>query len=368
MFVSLGRLLYKKHIVLNLIIVVQLTIALLIGNILLGNYNKMSAPTAFLSEFNENTAFFSPMRIAGKPKIDIDYSLLTNEGTVIEFLPKSVETYSVNVFCYGPYTCNILKTQLKNGEWTPGVNGNGEINCVTIGNAYRKGDSFTEQIGNKVFVFRVVGTFGNTAVVINSARSSSEMRANVLLTEYDSSAYGTAIVCCSESIATEAATYGNAMVYSLSNISSQHLKNNGKLTTIQQIKNNSCEELQLSIRSYLPLAICFGLSGLLATISMTCLNLLKDKKVYDVYFVCGMNKKDAFLLNLGYMVWMVISVIIFTLILYLICVLSGIIMQSDYLIGANQFVFSITYLFVLTLFTSVLSMIVMKPKNISESK
>lgn len=138
MFLSLGRLLYKKHFLLNLILVAQLTVALLIGNTLVGNYNKAEAPVSFLDAFDDGTAYFTPLSIGGKVDLDIDYELLKNSGTTIEFLPKTVETMSANIYCYGQKTCNVLKNQLQKGQWTPSET-DGKINCITIGNAYATG-------------------------------------------------------------------------------------------------------------------------------------------------------------------------------------------------------------------------------------
>lgn len=204
-------------------------------------------------------------------------------------------------------------------------------------------------------------------MVINSSRSSSFMRANTLLTEYDSSKFGTAVICSSNKIAEEVATYGNALVFNLSDTAATHLRNQGQLTSTKQIRDNSHEELSLNVQSFLPLAICFGICGFLSVVSMSCLNLLKDKKVYEVYFVCGMNKKDSLKLNLGYMAWIIASVVIFTLILYILCNIVGIIDPSNYLVKPNQFVLSAIYLLLLTVITSLLSLVVTTKQNISQS-
>lgn len=366
MYLGLGRLLCKQHKLLNFIVIAQLAVALLIGNILVGNYNKSAEPIAFLSAFDDDAAFFSPLTIAGKPKADIDYNLLSGEGTTIEFLPKKAETMFFDVFCYGQKTCEVLKKQLRKGQWTPNDNDN-EIACVTIGNGYDIGESFSAQIKGVSFSFKVVGTLGRKAMLINSSRNSSYMRADTLLAEYDSAKSGTAVVCCSKELAAHVGTYGNAMVFDVSSNAAQHLGNNGKLTSARQMRDNSVEDLKLSVQSYLPLAICFGACGFLSVVSMTCLNLLKDKKVYDVYFVCGMNKKDAFGINFGYMVWIIACVVVMTLALYVLCALAGIVNSSVYLVKPNQFILSAAYLLLLVVVASVLSLTVIKQRNISES-
>ena len=67
-------------------------------------------------------------------------------------------------------------------------------------------------------------------------------------------------------------------------------------------------------------------------------------------------KKDGFLLNLGYMCWMILGIAITTVVLFVLFALVGTVDSANYLVGINQFVFSIGYLTVIAVLTALISL------------
>ncbi len=367
MYISLGRMLFSKNALLNIIVVFQLGVALIISNILIGSYNKTYQAYSFTENYADNAAFFSPMRIGTETEVNIDYNMLADEGTEIEFLSKIAEGEKTNIFCYGEKTFTGLASQLTAGKRITGARADGFIHCISIGNKYSVGESFTETVGDKAFSFLVTGVISGSAMVISPSRSSSVMRADMLFYEYDAGEDGHAVICSSESLADAVGTYGNALVFGVTDRSAEQLKKTGKVITMAEIRSNSDEELSLEIKSYLPLAICFGLLGFASAVSMAIMNILGNKKVFSVYFVCGMSRKDSVFLNLGYMLWMIFGIIITTLILFIFGNLTGIINDGGYLAGVNNFIFSLGYILSALAITSAMSFAILKPSDISES-
>lgn len=360
MFMILGKILFKKKLWLNLIVILQLAFVLTVANVLIGNFNKTHKMSEFTKYYEDSTAFFSPMRIDGEAKIVIDYDLLAKEGTSIEFLPNKIEGNKVQIFCYGTNTIKGLKAQLKSGEWPTEQRTDGYVNCVVVGNKYKIGDTFSETIGGKSFSFRVCGSVGNRATLISSSKSSYTMSADFLFFDYNATKSGSAIICSLDEIANQASTRGNAMVFFTTENSVEHLKNTGKVFNMQQLQNNSNENLFWVTKSFLPLAICFCLVGVVAVIGMACMNILANKQVFEVFFVCGMNKRDGFLLNLGYMCWMIFGIMIATVVLFGFCAFVGTIDSANYLVGINNFVFSVGYLIIIAVLTALTSLPILK--------
>lgn len=367
MFMSLGRLLFDKKRLLNIIVIIQLGIALTIANVLIGNYNKIHQAYNFTKNYDDSAGFFTLALINTELETSIDYDLLDAENSSIEFFAKSVEGSKSQIFCYGENTCEGLKSQLSAGEWSPDGQSVGVIDCVIIGSGYKIGDTFSEKVGSKTFSFRVSGTLGDKAMIIDPGRSSSSMSAERLFYEYDSAKNGTAIICFSDALADAAGTYGNSFVFGLTDISAEHLGNRGNLFTMPEIRENSDEDLSYTVSGFLPLAIAFCLMGLVAAICMACMNLLANKKVFDVYFIVGMSKLDAFFLNLGYMCWVIFGIVILTLVLFILCNLTGITDGESYLAGFNNFLFSLGYLLAIALGTSAASLLILKPSDISKN-
>lgn len=304
------------------------------------------------------------MKIGSGYVADIDYALIEREGATIEFLPSKIEGNSVNIFSYGIQTCEGLKPQLKSGAWiserTDGVS-----ECVVIGNKYKIGDTFSEKVGNKTFSFFVTGSLGKTATVISSSRSSSAMRADMLFYEYDSNKNGTAVICCSSEVIDASGTYGNAFVFGSTEAVCEHLLDTGNVFSMAEIRNNSDEELSLKIKSFLPLAICFAIMGLIATVGMVCMNLLGNKRITDVYFTCGMSRKESVLLTLGYMCGIVFAEIIVSAVIYLVCRLAFI-DNSVYQAKINNYIFSDAFLMFEIVVSVLISLITIKPSDVSE--
>ncbi len=369
MFMSLGRLLFDKKRLLNIIVIIQLGISLTIANLLIGNYNKMHQAYDFTKSFDDSVAFFTALKPFGEElNINIDYDIINAENTTIELFSKKIEGSGTQIFCYGKNTCNgLIKNQIKKGEWPSNINSDGVIDCVVIGNGYEIGDTFTEGMGNETFSFRVSGTLGSKAMIINPSRASSSMTAEQLFYEYNANKNGTAIICSSKSLSSAAGTYNNGLVFDLTDNSTEHLNSLGKIFNMAKLRENSIEELSYNSSLFFPLAICFCLIGIVTAICMTFMNLLANEKVFDVYFRVGMRKLDAFLLNLGYMCWIIFGIIIITSILFLLCCLTDIISRDSYLASFNNLLFSIGYMLLIAFGTSAASMLVLKPTDISKN-
>lgn len=369
MFMWLGKLLFDKKRLLNIIVILQLGIALTLANVLIGNYNKMLQAYGFTEIFDDSVAFFTTMKpINEENKTNIDYDLLDSEGTEIEFFSRKAEGSKTQIFAYGKNTCNILiNTQIKDGEWSPEASSNGEIECTVIGSGYQVGETFTQTVGNKTFSFRVKGILGSRAMIINSSRKSSSMTAEMLFYEYNATKNGTAIICLSDSLLSTVESYENGLVFDITDRSENYLASLGRVFDMTKLRENSTEELSYNSSLFLPLAICFCLMGIVAAICMAFMNLLANKKVFQVYFRVGMRKTDAFLLNLGYMCWIIIGVVITTAILFIFCYLTGIIDGDGYLPGINNFLFSLGYLLSIAIITSTTSIAVLLPTDISKN-
>lgn len=367
MFMSLGRLLFDKKRLLNIIVIIQLGIALIIANVLIGNYNKIYQSYNFTKNYDDSVGFFTLELIKTEPETSIDYDLLATENTYIEFFARRVEGSRAQIFCYGENTCEGLKSQLKKGEWSIDKNCGTVIDCVVIGNGYEIGDTFTESVGSKTFTFRVSGTLGDKAMIINPGRRSSVMSAEMLFYEYNANKNGTAIICSSDALSDAAGTYGDSLAFGLTDISDEHLRNRGNLFTMPEMRKNSDEDLSYTASGFLPLALAFCLVGLASAVCMAFMNLLANKKVFDVYFRVGMRKIDAFLLNLGYMCWVIFGIVIVTLFLFIFCNLTGITDSESYLAGFNNYLFSLGYLLAIAFGTSASSLLILKPTDISKS-
>ncbi len=372
MFLTQGKMLFRKNFWLNLIVVFQIGLALIMMNIILGTYNKVNQAYDFTYEYSSDSAFFTPMRISGNIDINLDFNYLNSTNTKFEFLSKRLEGNFSSIFSYGERTCEGLKGQLKSGKWFNQAEITSDIECVIIGNRFSIGDNFTEKVGNRTFSFIVVGKLGNSAVLISPSKSSASMQADMLFYDHVSKRDGLAIICCSQIVAEAAGTYGNAFVYFDSNnhetkdVVIDYINNTGNIITMDQIRQNSDEELSFMLKAYLPLAVCFATMGFISLIGISVLNILKNKSVYSVYFICGMNKKDGFLLNLGYMFWIVLGIIIVTLILFILCNLVGIIDNTTYMTSSNQFMLSGAFLLIVSLIIAAISSMILKPKSISD--
>lgn len=87
MYMSLGRLLFERKRLLNTIVIIQLGIALAIGNLLIGNFDRAYASREFTEIFDDRTAFFTTLKHPyGDDATEIDYALLDSRGQALSLL------------------------------------------------------------------------------------------------------------------------------------------------------------------------------------------------------------------------------------------------------------------------------------------
>ena len=360
MYMSLGRLLFERKRLLNTIVIIQLGIALAIGNLLIGNFDRAYASREFTEIFDDRTAFFTTLKHPyGEDATEIDYALLDSEGASLEPFVRKVEGSKTQIFAYGEKTARILiDSQLKEGEWQDPATV-GTIDCAIIGGGYRLGETFSQSVGDKSLVFRVVASLGSSATVINTSRASSSMTADRLFYEYNANKSGTAIICLSEPFAA-AGTYENGMVFNLTDGAEEYLNSIGKVFDMARLCENSREELTHSSGLLLPLFIFFCLMGLVSAVCMEFMNILANKGIFTVYFRVGMTRRDAFLINLGYMTWIIIGVIAAATVIFLLGWLSEIIDRDAFSLGIGNLLFSLGYLLTTAAGTSLVSLAVLR--------
>lgn len=377
-FLYLGLRMFRRNLALNVIVILQIIVALLLTNLLVGQYNLASDTLRQTAGFDADATYYympdATMDTTGE-RIEAAAALLAqHEGEylaeqAVQVFLESTEGKDPMTYAYGPETIAHLDATLGAGTWLDEAQtAAGRIPCVTVG-PYRVGEvlTFTLTDGKPLALdengepiarpgvqleFEVVGTLQDTAYILTMNGMSNDPRLDEILELSIYEEEGTPILLCRQA---DLAQYrqqvdfsfdpaDNALMYfpegrtAASEALVASLSEHTWVTPLSEARARTQEERSKTIQTLLPVILALLFIGLVALVCLTLLNTMRSLRTYALYYICGMRWGDHRKICLGYVVCLLLgAAVLIGPVMYL---LGEMLSLGELIFGWNNLAFS----------------------------
>lgn len=355
MLIKLGIKLFFKKFFLSLIIILQISVTVLLTNLIVGSYNLIDEAFALTNNFPEQKTYFVMPGFDGynlTARIERTQELFDkykNEILVEQVLARNIQSddnQSYLTISYGKKTSEYLNMPLKNGCWYTEAESGDYVPCVIKG-AYSVGDIIRlpityeqnknqgeqaseedmlnhpelkqEDKTNPVYItFRVCGLLKENYRILTFATSSNNLMLEhlfdkitdmpvILFNQEDLKKFN---VVTGYSLGTNSMLYMQTDNPETKQQIVDEFKEQAWIVPYEQAHSESKYEFFKKLKILLPLMISILFVGLISALCITLLNAYNHIRVFSIYYICGMNWKSSFLIILSYVMCHVISSIL----------------------------------------------------------
>lgn len=414
MYIKFGFKLFKKNILLNIIIILQLSITIILTNVMVSRYNGFNEVLSLTKDFSlENTYLYMPAvnqdrfneRIINIQELLEKYK---NEITLEQTMPSNFDSDDGNkyeIIGYGEKMSECLNMPIKKGCWFNDVETDDYIPCVALGMhelgdiinlslVYesdedledKKHDGLNEKdfinkestqiseddltnnknndVNNGVNVqFKVVGIIDYNSNILKFMTSSNNPSLDVL---FEKNSSDKQILLFNQrdlnkfNVNTVFNQYQNSILYLNSN-NPQTVQNIVEdfqdqmwLISFKQAHTESIDQLLTQIEGILPLIISIFLVGIVSMLCLTLLNTYNNMRIFSIYYLCGMNWKSNILICLGYVFFQIFGTISLTAILFKVLYNSSVLPTSALIINGLNLMYTIS-IFIIAIISSLIA-------------
>lgn len=378
MYLNYGFHIFSKNLIANIILIIQLTVSIILMNITLGLYNEAYSKLDVLSGFNSDSVVYqnSSDKLLSEQNIE-EYKKELNITDNIKLEPimngfSSSDNGAVMFCAYGSNTSRSMRLTIKSGQWYEDCKKDTEyINTVVYGSSkYNVGETYTMKLCNfateeqKAFKFKITGIIDEKTGVILGNTGSNSISVKEMFETFNSENYGADYLFLfnyeDNSDIKNYLTFSSSLfAYSNDNsaISTQDINNMKKLGqtfTIREISDNTKDGLQSEMHSVFPSAISITLIGVIGIICLIILNTIKCKKVFAVYFICGMKWKDCLKIIICHILCIFIGTVFLVAVAFGVMASTNMFTETHLLIKWNN-LFITLGLFVMVLAVSIIT-------------
>ena len=104
---------------------------------------------------------------------------------------------------------------------------------------------------------------------------------------------------------------------------SDSLKNEAWSCTYDELVDNTREEFRLTVSSYVPFLLCFLIMGSVGLLCHSLLYIYLNRHRDAVYRLCGMSRRDSFVINLTGNLLLAAIVLVLSSMIYTVLLLTG---------------------------------------------
>ena len=355
MYIKLGLQMFVKNIVLNLVVVLQLAVTLLLSNILVSDINQYSQVLRIMESFPaEDVSLFMPRahnddveeRAGRLREILTAYKdELLVEPVVGGFFP-TASGDEMRVLGYGSETARYLHMPLKRGQWFAGEAGSVDgIPCVASGD-FQPGDTLTLIMqdadgGEREVLFKVTGVLRDSGFIYDFSTISNSPMLEMLFSRIERINTQPLLLFEQSALKAELPPFsdGNALAYFRTDATevrahiTEELQANAWFVPFKDARAESMSEFFLRIKSMLPLIVVVFFMGLISVLCLTVLNVVRHRRMFSIYYICGMRWQGCLLICAGYTVCQLLGAGLVSLLLSLVAGFGGYLPLEDLLLG-----------------------------------
>ena len=337
MYLTYGFHIFSKNLAANIILIVQLTISIILMNITLGLYNEAYSKLDVLYGFDSDTvyqSFAEQYRLTFNENFEAyEEALSLSENVKLEPIMNGGAEFDgcyLSFCAYGSHTSHSMRLPITSGVWYDAAEkADGCINTVVLGSSkYHIGEIYTITVYNymtgqsKDFKFKITGLIDEKTGVVLGYQSSNFMSVKTMFEVFDREESGTDALFLfnyedegiSDYLSCGVFLFAYANNGSISDEDMSKLKNFGYTFTIDEIIDNTKNDLQSEIHSVFPLAVSLTFIGIVGILCLIILNTLKCRKTFAVYYICGMRWKDCIKIIIGQILCIFIGSLFLTVI------------------------------------------------------
>ena len=329
-YLRLGYNIFCRNIILNLILILQLSVALILVNMVLGQVNAYKITSdLFENLLTEKGVYYMPSMPGifpeeGRVREDVASGLThvkTSAGVYqFYFYSESNADLSIPAMAIDRLLADKLRYPLKKGVWPTDAGATEGIPVVvssekhgfqvgrTVSVAARQG------LGGKSKVsLKVAGVLRSPVYALNFNRSGNVVSSGDVFAQYDEERYDVPLlIFCIDDLGRDTDLYYTANINSLiffqegigqedieANLA--FLRNRGYAETLDVMYANGRKDIKTNITSFLPFIISILSISLIGLVSLNLLNTILHMKVFAVYYICGSRWKNCFLVIVSYM-------------------------------------------------------------------
>lgn len=369
-YLALGFNIFYRNIILNLILIVQLTVAIGLINMTLGQVNARYLTLTYFEPFAaEKGVYFMPSIIdmlAGHVQTDDT----TEKHEILAELAdvKIISTvYSYNfvkdgallrAVGYDSFTADRIRFALRKGTWFTGYAAEeGEVPVVVsseskglkLGQSIPVGFYRHASKEKPLIQIKVVGVLKPPPYLLRYNTGGNVISCNDIFERHNESFHEGPVLLFENSALAEQGRpeFAREDVYnivffseSISEADYQKniaiLSNHGFVQTLDQMHSLGRKEIDDSIKSMLPYIIGILSIAIVGIVSLNILNTFLHIKTFAIYYLCGSRWKNCFYISLGYSLWIVLLSLGLLLAGFYLSVITGNIYTMDLFIAPNN--------------------------------
>ena len=341
MIAIIGAYEFIKKIKFNLIIAVQLAVFTVMLSAVIGYSQYCKSVYTMLDNVKEqNMVFYMPDDLIpyenGRRDLVIDRSGSFDRESFRSCFAYDSEGNEYFVIAYGKHMARNFPAFLSKGTWLPEENKDGISRCVYFGKKKPPIDTvfeltFFDEKGMPVLfnAFSVCGIAADSIQWPTFVRSSNVLTGGDLFMEFTPDDFGTDTVIIQNDAVYEYAgeINGNLFLFPSEGTDgrtlSDSLKNEAWSCTYDELVDNTREEFRLTVSSYVPFLLCFLIMGSVGLLCHSLLYIYLNRHRDAVYRLCGMSRRDSFVINLTGNLLLAAIVLVLSSMIYTVLLLTG---------------------------------------------
>ncbi|MDD6489692.1 MAG: hypothetical protein PUG48_07755 [Clostridia bacterium] len=357
MYLKFGFGIFSKNLIANIILIIQLTCSIITLNITLGLYNNVYSKLDVLSGFDRNNTLygFSENIINSEENSDLTDLLNNADSEPIKYCYMSdTENGSYIYGCaYGKNTSNALKIPLTEGNWySDSEKDSDTVNAVvmnnsrySVGNVYDIGMYDLNSGETKTVKFKITGKIDKNTAVIFGVTTSNLINSKVLFSNFNGEDIGADTLFLFDSEDSNISEFlsctPSLFIYADNETEVQKYAGQfnkfGNIFTMQEIYDNTLNGMKSELHSVFPIAISVLLIGIIGIQCLIVLNTTKNKKMFSIYFICGMKWRDCIKICLGHIMCIFIGALFLVLTIYFVADFTNTFSAVNIMICSNNF-------------------------------
>lgn len=374
MLIKSGLKLFIKKPFLNIIIILQISVTIVLTNLIIGIYNEFNEAFTLTKNFPARTTCFVMPDFSADREEEIQELLNKYKDEITAEPPlyrafymennstDDNENLSFMTVGYGEKTSDYFRIPLKEGCWFTEAESEECVPCVVQGE-YNVGDiirlpivyepvrifkkPITEeealQNGQNTKLepvhvnFKVVGVLQDKYRILTFSESSNNLtldrlfhvstdRPALLFNQKDLSKFNVPIVFdSSRNFILYTKTDDPEKMRQITN----EFRNIAWAIPFENAYEASKEELSSNIKDIMPFAVSVLLIGLVSSVCIIFLNAYNHIRVFSIYYICGMNWKNGFMIIFSYVMCLLLSAA---------AIIAGFILISGEDLNSKQFI------------------------------
>jgi hypothetical protein len=301
----------------------QLALAIIIANFLLGKYNALSEVLKITAKFSdEDTYMYMPSLFDSESRGEKLKFLLDKYKSEIIFEQSIGGFYWANdgkeyeICALGDTTSRTLVDSTTTGKWYTDAAASPYVPCVTYYQDHELGDIIKLNMDNHLVEFRVVGTVSKSANILKFRAASNLPKLELMFeNNWENSPYPLILFNQADiPYEFDVIADSNALVYFRTDNNTirenilQELRDIVWVVPLKDARFQSKDQLMIHVKTLAPMIVSIFLVGLVSTLCLTVLNSIRHMRIVSIYYISGMSWISNLVAFIIYMVLQIAGV------------------------------------------------------------